>query len=140
MGLNLIIFSVSTRAVNRLPLTLTLLLSLCTAPLLEAAPASKIDPIAAAREIDTLLANDWEAHKLAPNAPITDEVFVRRIYLDIAGRIPTVREVEEFLAATAPDKRARLMIRCWRATATRTRCSTTGRTCCGFSNTAPSAP
>ncbi len=85
---------------------LTLLLSLCAASLLHAAPP---DPITAAREIDALLANDWEAHKLKANPPIPEEVFVRRIYLDIAGRIPTVREVEEFVATTAPDKRARLI-------------------------------
>jgi hypothetical protein len=92
--------------VNPFPLNLIVLLSLCAASLLQAA---KPDPVAAAREIDSLLASDWEAHKLKPNAPIADEVFVRRIYLDIAGRIPTVREVEEFLDAKAPDKRARLI-------------------------------
>jgi hypothetical protein len=31
-------------------------------------------------------------------APVTDEVFVRRIYLDIAGRIPTLKETTDFLA------------------------------------------
>src|SRR5882757_5544416 len=90
-------------------LRLIILLLLVATPLLNAAPAAKIDPIAAAREIDALLATDWAKHSLKPNPPATDEVFVRRVYLDIVGRIPTVRETEDFLAATDPDKRSRLI-------------------------------
>lgn len=39
----------------------------------------------------------------------TDEQFVRRIYLDAAGRIPSYEETVNFLSSTAPDKRAKLI-------------------------------
>ncbi len=38
-----------------------------------------------------------------------DAAFVRRIYLDLAGRIPTVEQTREFLADSAADKRTRLI-------------------------------
>ncbi len=59
--------------------------------------------------IDALLAADWQAHKLAPNAPASDEVLVRRLYLDVVGRIPTYRETEAFLGSKEPNKRAALI-------------------------------
>ena len=63
---------------------------------------------AAADAIDALLAKDWAANKLTPNAPADDSIFVRRIYLDVVGRIPTTREAEEFLASKEEGKRAAL--------------------------------
>jgi len=63
----------------------------------------------ASHEIDAILAKDWAANKLKPNAPSGDSVFVRRIYLDVTGRIPTTREVEEFMASKDNDKRAKLI-------------------------------
>lgn len=46
-----------------------------------------------------------------PNPPVTDEQFVRRIYLDIAGRIPNYDETLAFMRSTEGDKRARLIDR-----------------------------
>ncbi len=94
---------------NSLSLKLALLLSLCAASFLRAVPASRIDPTAVAQELDTILASDWAKNKLEPNPPASDEVFVRRIYLDIAGRIPSCRETEEFLDSKDQDKRAALI-------------------------------
>lgn len=70
---------------------------------------SKPDPLSAAKQIDAILSADWQKHKLKPNAPAPDEVFVRRLYLDIAGRIPTQRETETFLAEKSADKRTKLI-------------------------------
>ncbi len=64
---------------------------------------------AAAAEIDALLASDWAANNVTPNAPADDSVFVRRIYLDVVGRIPTTREAEEFLASREDGRRAALI-------------------------------
>ena len=36
-------------------------------------------------------------------------MFLRRIYLDIIGRIPTAQEAAEFLNNKAPNKRAKLI-------------------------------
>jgi hypothetical protein len=81
---------------------------LLTASLGLSAPA-KTDVTAASHEIDNILAKDWAANKLKPNAPASDTVFVRRIYLDVVGRIPTTREAEEFLASNEKNKRAVLI-------------------------------
>lgn len=67
------------------------------------------DVQAKAREVDRLILAKLEKEKLQPNAPATDDVFVRRVYLDIAGRIPTLKETADFLADTAADKRAKLI-------------------------------
>ncbi|MDZ4289253.1 MAG: DUF1549 domain-containing protein [Prosthecobacter sp.] len=69
------------------------------------------DPATTAREIDSLLAADWQKHRLQANAPASDDTFVRRIHLDLVGRIPTYRETVEFLADKSPNKRANLIDR-----------------------------
>ncbi len=43
--------------------------------------------------------------------PVSDAEFVRRVHLDLLGRLPTVEETRGFLADSAPDKRARLIDR-----------------------------
>jgi hypothetical protein len=73
--------------------------------------ASELDALKAAGEIDALLAADWKKHNLRPNPPASDEVFVRRIYLDVGGRIPTAREATAFLTSQDPSKRAKLIDR-----------------------------
>ncbi len=63
----------------------------------------------AAADIDRLVGAVLAANKQTLNAPATDEQFLRRIYLDAAGRVPTAKEAAAFLASTAPDKRAKLI-------------------------------
>lgn len=50
-----------------------------------------------------------EMQMCVPNPKTTDEQFLRRIYLDIAGRIPTYDEADAFLSDRASDKRALLI-------------------------------
>lgn len=64
---------------------------------------------AAAAKIDELVNAKLAKEKIQPNAPASDEVFVRRIYLDIAGRIPSIKETTTFLADTSADKRSALI-------------------------------
>src|SRR5208283_1027841 len=48
----------------------------------------------------------------AQAAPLSsDAEFLRRVYLDLAGTIPTTAEARAFLADTAPDKREKLIDR-----------------------------
>ena len=61
------------------------------------------------QKIDQLLAKDWEKSGLKANPPASDEVLVRRLYLDIAGRIPTVEESQAYLKSSDPQKRAKLI-------------------------------
>ncbi len=71
--------------------------------------AGEVDTRQASGQIDTLLAADWKKNSLQPNPPAGDAVFVRRIYLDVVGRIPTYRETEEFLNSKDSNKRAALI-------------------------------
>ena len=86
-----------------LPLLSLLILALTA----KAAPS----PQAAAQKIDAILQADWKKAGLQGNPEADDNTFVRRIYLDIIGRIPTTREVETFLNSKEADKRARLIDR-----------------------------
>lgn len=89
------------------PLSFYSLLVVCS--LSSAQAAGRPDTATAARQIDGILAKDWAAHKLQGNPATDDTTFVRRIYLDIIGRIPTTREADEFIASKQPDKRAKLI-------------------------------
>ena len=86
---------------------LTVLLS--AAALLPARALTLPEIQAKAAQIDKMVDANLVKQKITPNAPVSDEVFVRRIYLDIAGRIPTLKETTDFLADKAADKRAKLI-------------------------------
>lgn len=43
------------------------------------------------------------------NAPVSDETFLRRVYLDVVGRIPSLSESTRFLDSKDADKRAKLI-------------------------------
>jgi len=45
--------------------------------------------------------------RIPPSGDATDSEFVRRVTLDIAGRVPTLEETRDFLASSDPEKRAR---------------------------------
>jgi hypothetical protein len=47
--------------------------------------------------------------KLEAMPIVNDEVFLRRVYVDLIGRIPTAAEVKEFAAADPKDRRAKLV-------------------------------
>ncbi len=61
------------------------------------------------QKIDQLLAQGWEKAGVKPNAPASDDVLVRRLYLDIAGRIPTIEEAAAYKQSNDPQKRAKLI-------------------------------
>ncbi|MGD9634545.1 MAG: DUF1549 domain-containing protein, partial [Pirellulales bacterium] len=60
-------------------------------------------------KINEQLAELWAAHRIRPVAPATDAEFMRRVYLDLTGRVPTVAEAHDFLADQSPDRRKRLV-------------------------------
>jgi len=73
------------------------------------ANAQNFDPVQTAKEIDGLMEQHWTTQKIARNPPINDEVFLRRIYLDMAGRIPAPAETAAFLNSAEPQKRGKLI-------------------------------
>jgi uncharacterized protein DUF1549/uncharacterized protein DUF1553/cytochrome c len=58
--------------------------------------------------IDLALEAGWRARGVAPALPVDDEGFLRRISLDLIGRIPTRAEREAFRRSTRSDKRQAL--------------------------------
>lgn len=63
----------------------------------------------AVAKIDQLVHDNLLANHQEPNAVASDEVFVRRVYLDLIGRIPTKEETITYLESTDPAKRAQLV-------------------------------
>lgn len=62
-----------------------------------------------ARQIDALIEKALVKNNLIRN-PLTDDyTFVRRIYLDIAGRIPTYNELQTFITRSDVNKRSELI-------------------------------
>jgi hypothetical protein len=84
-------------------------LVLCLTASILTGRAAPGNPDEAVAKIDQLIAEQLEAKALKPNPVTTDEVFVRRLYLDLIGRIPTKKETTTFLESTAPGKRADLV-------------------------------
>ena len=65
--------------------------------------------VGASGKIDRYVEGVLRSKGITPNPPCTDEQFVRRIYLDIIGRIPTAAEARDFLESENPARR-RLLI------------------------------
>lgn len=61
------------------------------------------------RQIDRFIEEGYRLNKVKPNPPASDEVFLRRAYLDIAGRIPTKQESDSFFNASGKGKRSKLI-------------------------------
>ncbi len=72
--------------------------------------ASKAEEPLHAR-IDAIIDARARADGVSLSPPADDAEFVRRAYLDFAGRIPTRAEASAFLAERSPEKRAKLIDR-----------------------------
>jgi Protein of unknown function (DUF1549)/Protein of unknown function (DUF1553) len=59
--------------------------------------------------IDRQIHGALQADKLATSPVCTDEEFLRRVYLDITGVIPTPEQSTAFLSSREPSKRAQLI-------------------------------
>ena len=59
--------------------------------------------------IDTHVHAKLKQLKYLPSATSTDDEFLRRVYLDVIGVLPTIEEVQKFLADKSPNKRAALI-------------------------------
>jgi hypothetical protein len=74
-----------------------------------AADAQPPDPAELARRIDQRLTARLEAERVPSAVQADDAEFLRRVHLDLIGRIPTPGEARAFLADNGKDKR-RLLI------------------------------
>ncbi len=71
----------------------------------EEAPAST----APVSKIDASLQATWNEKGLRPSPISNDEEFVRRIYLDLTGKIPAAAQARTFLESSEPNKRTHLI-------------------------------
>ena len=76
----------------------------------KAVPASKRpEAIRSAKEIDRLVGLNYAKFNVQPNPKTSDAQFLRRVYLDITGTIPTYQQTQRFFAAKEADKRSLLI-------------------------------
>ena len=96
------------------PLRLTVAAVLLAAGLSPAAekgpPPREVPPVSiedTVRRVDAHLAAFWAKNGITP-APVADDAeFLRRLSLDLVGRIPTAAEARAFIESPDPDKRAK---------------------------------
>lgn len=59
--------------------------------------------------IDTMVNAKLKKLRIVPSELCTDEEFIRRVFLDIAGLLPTPEEYHVFMNDSSPDKREKLV-------------------------------
>lgn len=60
-------------------------------------------------QIDEFVTAKLRKLNIHPSVLCSDADFVRRVYLDVIGALPTANEIRKFLADRSPDKRSRLI-------------------------------
>lgn len=86
-----------------------LILLLCMATSTSAALAQSPKSTERAQQIDHLVVEQLKQVGQERRPGINDFTFCRRVYLDAIGRIPTIDELDSFIADHQPKKRARLI-------------------------------
>jgi len=71
--------------------------------------SSKLESAQFSNFIDQQLFAKMAADKVSPAAKSSDTEFLRRVYIDVTGRIPTPSAAKAFLESNDPDKRAKLI-------------------------------
>ena len=87
------------------------------------------DARALTARIDAVLAARWAEAKIRPAAVADDGEFLRRVSLDLIGKIPTAAEARDFLDDPSQDKRLALVERLLDSPAYTTRATETGADC-----------
>lgn len=86
--------------------------SATTAGLLPPVPGgsrTNLDQGSSANLIDKYIFQAFKDNNVTPAPMTTDYEFIRRVTLDLTGRIPTPDRVQSFIADTTPTKRAKLI-------------------------------
>lgn len=103
---------------NRRAGFLTAALVLALAVPAAGAPAGKSEPAVAehygipqVKFINEQVAAVWADAGLQPSPVATDGEWCRRVYLDLVGRVPSVKELDAFVTNSSPTKKADLVAR-----------------------------
>lgn len=73
------------------------------------AAGARADPHAELDPLDATIAEHWTAAGVTPAVLADDAEYLRRVTLDLIGRIPTPDEVDGFVSSDDPQKRAALV-------------------------------
>jgi hypothetical protein len=68
-----------------------------------------VDVAGLAKIIDDEITLRWKQEKVKPSPKSDDSEFLRRVYLDLTGVVPTAEKVKEFLESKDPKKREKLV-------------------------------
>ena len=85
-----------------------------TANVAKAGPTARLMPFSAAASgsgnlIDQYIYADLQKNNITPAGLTTDYEFIRRVTLDLTGRIPTAAQVMQFVSSPDPNKRTALI-------------------------------
>lgn len=72
-------------------------------------PESDTLPLDMVAFVDQGLQDSWTVAGVTPSVVADDTEWLRRVYLDLVGQIPSASEVERFLADGSPGKRKRII-------------------------------
>ena len=88
-----------------------LLPSIAALTMLLLAPPARAEEKPLRQVIDAAIKDAWQKQNVTPAKRSSDSEFLRRVYLDLAGSIPTYEETVSFLDDSAADKREQLIDR-----------------------------
>jgi len=74
-------------------------------------PGFRFTAPSAANRIDEIVFGQLQRLKINPSPVCDDTTFLRRVFLDLTGQLPTATEAREFMSSKEADKRARLIDR-----------------------------
>lgn len=80
-----------------------------TIPQTNALPPGLFDSLPRNNFVDDLVYRKLQVSGIRPSDPCDDSTFMRRVYTDIIGRIPSPDDAKEFLDSPATDKREQLV-------------------------------
>jgi hypothetical protein len=72
-------------------------------------PLADIPDFKPLNKVDELAVAKWKKLGLKPSPGCDDSTFIRRVTIDLCGRLPTVAEVKAFTDEKAADKRAKVI-------------------------------
>ncbi|HLY75963.1 MAG TPA: DUF1549 domain-containing protein [Planctomycetota bacterium] len=85
------------------------ILAVLVAPATFAQDTRTEDKVSGSSLIDKWIRSKWADAQVKPAARTSDAEYMRRVYLDVAGVIPTLEEAESFLTDKSPNKREKLV-------------------------------